>query len=124
MRLMKSVAVLAVVCGVGYYGITKYFLPGDAYWVHGTWWYADSSGRIVTGKDKDGMVFGPDGSVDLVDGSRNRYLGCVYTDLVDREIRVKCEMKGKTRELIFLINDDNTQLANVDDPDSGFYVKE
>lgn len=124
MKIIKFMVILAIVGGAGYYGVKKYLLPADASWVHGTWWYANSSGQIITGSDKDGMLFRPDGTVDLVDGSRSRYLSCVYTDLVDREIRVKCEVRGKAKELVFLIKDNHSKLANVDDPDDGYYVKE
>jgi hypothetical protein len=124
MKLIKFVIFMAVIVGAGYYGVTNYLLPGSATWVHGTWWYANSSGEIITGKDKDGMVFKPNGTVDLVDGSRKPYLSCVYTDVVEGEIGVECKVRGEVKEFVFQVRDNRSKLASTEDPDHGFYVKE
>lgn len=123
MKAIKVLIFLAVIGVTGYFAFNKYFLPTQATWLHGNWWYSDAQGNIVEGQDKDGMVFHPNGAVDLVYGSGKAWANCVYTTLVDREVRVKCEIRGKPQELIFIIRNDRTRLASVDDKEGGGYVR-
>lgn len=88
-------------------------------WIIGTWWYADASGEIVEGDDKDGMVFSSDGSVKLVDGTGEPYLTCRYVTGTD--VRVNCEIRGQLRLMTFRIDGARSRLANVEDEDEGYY---
>ncbi|MDJ0711672.1 MAG: hypothetical protein QNJ14_14875 [Woeseiaceae bacterium] len=90
-------------------------------WIYGTWWYADSSGRIVEGKDKDGMRFASDGTVDLIYGSGKTYLTCRYAVVTDAQLNVDCIVRGEERRLKFVIDSDQQRLAAVEDKDNGFY---
>ncbi len=92
-------------------------------WILGTWWYADSSGRIIEGEDKDGMRFARDGSVTLVYGSGKAYLTCQYSIPTNAELIVDCIVRGEKRRLAFVIDPDRKQLANVEDRDKGFYMR-
>ena len=93
----------------------------DNAWLLGTWWYADSSGRIVEGEDKDGLRFRSNGTVDLVYGSGKAYLSCTYTDGFAGKLRIDCIVRDQPRALIFLVDAERTRLANVEDIDKGFY---
>lgn len=94
----------------------------DNDWLLGTWWYAESSGEILEGDDKDGMRFAADGSVDLIDGAGEAYLSCSYT--TGDRLLVNCEIRGKPRQLVFRVDADRTRLANVEDEDEGYYRRE
>ena len=93
----------------------------DSRWLLGTWWYANSAGQIIEGKDKDGMLFRSDGTVDLIDESANPYLNCTFTDRFPGKIRIDCIVRNEPRALIFVIAADRTRLARVGDVDKGFY---
>lgn len=123
MKALKNIIILAAILLGGYYIALKYLLPVDEQWLHGTWSYANSNGQIVTGKNKDGMHFHANGTVDLIDGKSKPYLHCVYTALVDKEVRMQCTVRGKQREMIFIIGQNKNSLANIDDPDKGAYIK-
>jgi len=90
-------------------------------WVYGTWWYAHASGDLMEGDDKDGMVFKPDGTVDLVDENAKPWLTCTYEFRTAIQINLDCLVRGKSRQLKFLINEDRSRIANVEDTDNGFY---
>ena len=124
MRLTKVLVILGIVLGSGYFLVTRFLLPTQETWVHGTWWYADSAGKVIEGPDKDGMLFHPNGTVDLIHGSRAAYLHCVYTAVVTGEINMKCKVRGQNREMIFVIGPDKKSLASVEDYDGGAYIKE
>ena len=123
MKAIKIIIILAVIGGAGYYVVNNYLLPTQAKWLHGTWWYADKAGNVIQGKDKDGMVFYPDGTVELVYGNGKPYLNCVYTTVVENEVRVECEVRGKTTELAFAIENNGAKLANLEDKDGGGYIR-
>lgn len=95
----------------------------DNDWLIGTWWYANSTGRVIEDEDKDGMVFDRDGSVALVYGSGNPYLRCEYRTPGDADLLVECRVREQTKTFKFAINRDRTRLSNVDDSDRGFYVR-
>lgn len=90
-------------------------------WLYGTWWYAHADGQYLEGEDKDGMVFKADGTVDLVDENAQPWLSCTYQLRTASQLRLECVYRGKSRQLKFLINEDRTQIANVEDTDHGFY---
>jgi len=90
-------------------------------WILGAWWYAHSNGEIMEGDDKDGMVFKADGTVDLVDENAKPWLNCTYSFPTAIQINLDCLVRGKPRQLKFLINEDRTQIANVEDTDNGSY---
>ena len=92
-------------------------------WLYGTWWYADSTGRVVEGEDKDGMRFAPDGIVNLIYGSGNAYLSCQYSVVTDAQLNVDCIVRGKKRRLKFVIDTSRNLLANIEDTDNGFYTR-
>lgn len=92
-------------------------------WIYGTWWYADSSGRIVEGKDKDGMRFTRDGIVSLIYGSGKVYLTCQFSVVTDAQLDVECIVRGQKRRLKFVIDPSHGQLANIEDTDNGFYTR-
>ncbi len=94
----------------------------DSDWLLGTWWYAEATGEILEGDDKDGLRFSADGSVDLIDGSGEAYLSCSYT--AGDRLLVNCEIRGKPRQLVFRIDGNRTRLANVEDEDEGYYRRE
>ena len=98
-------------------------LRADDSWIHGIWWYADADGLVFEGDDKDGMVFKPDGSVDLVDEFRRPYLNCVYSNGIPWELSVKCVVRGEVKELTFRVGDDRDKLSAMADPDGGGYVR-
>ena len=93
-------------------------------WIHGTWWYADSSGRVIEGEDKDGMRFAQEGTVDLIYGSGNAYLTCKYALVTEAQLDLDCIVNGKKRRLRFVIDPSHRQLANVEDTDNGFYRRD
>ena len=95
----------------------------DNAWVYGTWWYAHADGSFMEGEDRDGMVFKPDGTVDLVDENAKPWLTCRYAFRTAIQINLECQFRGKFRELRFLINENRTQIANVEDTDNGFYKR-
>lgn len=93
----------------------------DNNWLYGTWWYASADGQYLEGDDKDGMVFKPDGTVDLVDENAKPWLTCSYHFRTAIQINLDCVWRERPRQLRFLINEDRTQIANVEDTDNGFY---
>jgi len=95
----------------------------DETWLHGTWWYATADGDILEGKDKDGMVLKPDGTVDLVNESGQPYLRCTYIYSSNKVLRVDCIVSGQRRALRFLVDATRTRLSGVEDPDKGFYTR-
>ena len=90
-------------------------------WLYGTWWYAHADGQFLEGDDKDGMVFMADGTVDLVDENAKPWLSCTYYLRTAFQLNLNCLYRGKPRQLKFLVNEDRTQIANVEDTDKGFY---
>ena len=93
----------------------------DYDWLYGTWWYAHADGQILEGEDRDGMVFKPDGTVDLVDENAKPWLSCTYSFRTAIQINLDCLVRGKPRQVKFLLNEDRTRIANVEDTDNGFY---
>lgn len=123
MKVRKWLIIPAIFGSLGYYTINNYVFAADTSWLHGTWWYADAKGNIIEGKDKDGMLFQPNGTVDLIYGSGKPYLHCAYTAQVADEVQVKCEVRGKSKEMTFRVNKEHSKIANVDDKDGGGYVR-
>ena len=95
----------------------------DNSWVLGTWWYAHADGSFLEGDDRDGMVFRTNGTVDLIDENAKTWLTCRYAFKTAIQINLACMWRGKSREMRFLINEDRTQIANVEDTDNGFYKR-
>lgn len=93
----------------------------DDGWIYGTWWYAHADGQYLEGPDKDGMVFRRDGTVDLVDENAKPWLTCTWELRTAVQVNLDCQVRGKSRQLRFLINEDRSQIANVEDTDNGFY---
>ena len=93
----------------------------DTQWLYGTWWYAHADGQFLEGEDRDGMVFKRDGTVDLVDENARTWLTCTWELRTAIQINLDCQVRGKSRQMRFLINEDRSQIANVEDTDNGFY---
>ena len=115
LRIVVLIGVLAGACS------TSNTAAADIEWLYGTWWYANSDGQLLEGEDKDGMVFKRDGTVDLIDENAKPWLTCTYVFRTAIQINLDCLYRGKSRQLRFLINEDRTRIANVEDTDNGFY---
>ena len=104
---MKIIAAILLIA-LGYLAFTT-LLPFDETWLHGEWQY--------TGDDEDYMTFHGNGTVELRNDQRV-YLRCVYAVVVKDEVRMECEVRGETRELVFEVSDDRRTLTNIEYADS------
>jgi len=123
MKVIRTLVVLTVLGGAGYYVAKNYLLPTKETWLHGTWWLADAQGKIIEGKGKDGMVFHPNGTIDLVRGSGEPYFSCVYTTVVKGQVHVECVVRGEKKELVFQIENNRSRLARLNNDDGAGYIR-
>ena len=101
---MKKIILLVILASIGY-GFYSYIMPTNELWVHGKWKYNDPENNKI-----DYLVFHPNGVVDL-ENEKGKYFSCVYV-ILNQELNMECNIKGKKKEMIFNIFNNNKSLED------------
>lgn len=119
-RFIKSMVVIAGICvigGIGGYALLR-MLPPKPDWLYGRWWY-----DAPPSEPQDSLLFMPKGRVDFLSENGKLVHRCRYTTLVENQVTVRCNEKGKVRNIVLRYRENNG-TRDLSDKNGKIYFKQ